>query len=269
LKRMCKPIENSMDERPILYQVQDKIAWITLNQPEKMNRLNFANMKELARLVAKADEDPEVRVIVIGAEGGKAFCAGGDISDFHSESIVAGKENLQGYADLCLVFHRITTPSIAMIDGYALAGGCGLAMLPTFGIATHESTFGVPEIKVGVWPMMVMAILFRTVGRKKGLELICTGNQIDAQEALRIGMINKVTSKESLRAEVLALADQLKGFSGTIMGLGLEAFNHIADLEYTKAISYLRNTVTIISETDDSKEGRAAFFEKRKPVWRE
>ncbi len=269
MDRMWKPMENSMDDRPILYRAQDKIAWITINQPEKMNRLNFADMKELARLVAKADEDPKARVIVIGAEGGKAFCAGGDLNDFDSESIVAGKENLQGYADLCLVFHRITTPSIAMIDGYALAGGCGLAMLPTFGIATHESRFGVPEIKVGVWPMMVMAVLFRTVGRKKGLELICTGNQIDAQEALRIGMINKVTSKEDLLDEVSALADQLKGLSGTIMSLGLEAFNHITDLEYTKAIAYLRNMVTIISETNDSKEGRTAFIEKRKPVWRE
>ena len=258
-----------MDDKPIVHRVQDEIAWITINQPEKMNRLNFANMKELARLIAMADEDPEVRVIVIGAEGGKAFCAGGDISDFDAKSVVAGKENLQGYADLCLVFQRITTPSIAMIDGYALAGGCGLAMLPTFGIATHESRFGLPEIKVGVWPMMVMAILVRTVGRKKALELMCIGNQIDAQEALRIGMINKVVSKEELLDEVLALAAQLKGLSKTIMSLGLEAFNHTTDLEYTKAVSYLRNMVAIISDTDDSKEGRTAFFEKRKPVWRE
>ncbi len=258
-----------MDDKPILYRVEDRIAWISINQPSKMNRLDFANMRELARLVAKADEDPEVKVMIISGEGGKAFCAGGDLGDFASDSVLAGKKNLQGYADLCLVFNRITTPSIAMISGYALAGGCGLAMLPTFGVATYDSKFGVPEIKVGVWPMMVMAILFRTVGRKKGLELICTGDQIDAREALRIGMINKVTSREHHREEVLILAEQLKNLSGSLMSLGLEAFNHISDLEYTKAISYLRNMVVLLSETDDSIEGRAAFIEKRKPVWQD
>ncbi|MFH1036373.1 MAG: enoyl-CoA hydratase/isomerase family protein [Pseudomonadota bacterium] len=258
-----------MDSAPILYRVEDQIAWISINQPKKMNRLDFANMRQLALLVEKADHDPEVRVIVISGEGGKAFCAGGDLGDFKADSVLAGKENLQGYADLCLVFNRITTPSIAMISGYALAGGCGLAMLPHISIASYDSIFGVPEIKVGVWPMMVMAILFRTVGRKKGLELICTGEQIDAREALRIGMINKVTTRDELLGETLALANQLKSLSRSIMGLGLEAFNHIGDLEYNKAISYLRNMVVMVSGTDDSIEGRAAFIEKRKPIWKD
>ena len=256
-----------MEDRPINYRVEDRIAWITINEPEKMNRLNFASMALLARLAGKADDDPEVRVMVISGEGGKAFCAGGDLGDFGAPSILEGKKNLQGYADLCLAFNRTTTPSIAMIDGYALAGGCGLAMLPTFGIASEESKFGLPEIKVGVWPMMVMAVLFRTVGRKKGLELICTGDQIDAAEALRIGMINKVTTKDKLRDEVLTLAEKLKGLSGSIMGLGLEAYNFMGDLEYTKAVEYLRNMVVMVSETPDSAEGRTAFLEKRKPVW--
>ena len=143
-----------------------------------------------------------------------------------------------------------------------MAGGYGLAMLPTFGIATPTAAFGVPEIKVGVWPMMVMARLFRTAGRKKGLELICTGELIDAREALHIGMINKVTSPDSLMEEVLKLAGQLKSLSGSIMSRGLEAFNHISDLGYTKVVSYLRNMVVLLSETLDSIEGRSAFMEK-------
>ena len=99
-----------MADTPILYRVEDQIAWISINQPEKMNRLNFASMRELARLVDVADKDPGVRVIVISGEGGKAFCAGGDLGDFAADNVLAGKENLQGYADLCLVFNRITTP---------------------------------------------------------------------------------------------------------------------------------------------------------------
>ena len=258
-----------MPGEPIVYRVEDQIAWITINQPEKMNRLDFASMGQLAQAVNRADLDPEVRVIVVSGEGGKAFCAGGDLGDFASDSVLAAKENLRGYADLCLVFNRITTPSIAMISGYALAGGCGLAMLPNISIATYDSVFGVPEIKVGVWPMMVMAILFRTVGRKKGLELICTGELIDAREALRIGMINKVTTRDELMEETLALANRFKATSRSLMSLGLEAFHHIEDMEYTKAISYLRNMLLLLSETNDSIEGRNAFIEKRTPVWKD
>lgn len=257
-----------MSGDPILYRVEDQIAWITINQAEKMNRLNFANMRELAQLVERADADPEVKVMIITAAGEKAFCAGGDLGDFSSPTILETKDNLQGYADLCLIFARVTTPSIAMIRGYALAGGCGLAMLPTFSIASTDAKFGLPEIKVGVWPMMVMATLFRTVGRKKGLELICTGDMIDAREAHRIGMVNQVAEPEDLEAEVLKLAEKLKSLSGSLMSLGLEAYNHIVDMEYNKAVIYLKNMVVLITETEDSQEGRAAFMEKRDPVWK-
>lgn len=154
-----------------------------------------------------------------------------------------------------------------MINGYALAGGCGLAMLPTFSIASEKAIFACPEIKVGVWPMMVMAILFRTVGRKKGLELICTDESINAHEAERIGMINKAVPHEELRTQVVELADKLKSKSSSILRLGLETFYNTIDMEYNKALSYLRDMAAILTNTPDSIEGTKAFLEKRKPKW--
>ena len=134
-------------------------------------------------------------------------------------------------------------------------------------IASEDAVFACPEIKVGVWPMMVMAILFRTVGKKKGMELICTGDSIDAREAERIGMITRVVPKEELRSSVRELCEKVKAKSRTILSLGLEAFHTSAHMEYDKAVSYLRDMSVIVTNTPDSAEGIRAFLEKRQPNW--
>jgi enoyl-CoA hydratase/carnithine racemase len=251
----------------ILYRVEDNVAWITINQPEKMNRLTFQAMAELVKKVERAGDDEAVKVLVITGAGEKAFCAGASIDQFEQDSILVSKKNLDAYARICKVFSTVGKPSIAMVNGYAMAGGCGLAMLPAFGIASEKALFACPEIKVGVWPMMVMAILFRTVGRKKGLELICTGETIDAHEAERIGMINKAVPHEELKTHVEDLAGKLKSKSSAMLRLGLEAFHNSADMEYHKAVSYLRDMAVIMSHTPDAVEGTRAFMEKRKPKW--
>jgi len=256
-----------MKYETILYQVDDRVARITINQAEKMNRLSDTVLKEIVHAARSADEDKNVNVMIISGAGEKAFCAGADLKGVEHESVLKGKEGSGNYADLCLTFNALKTPSIAMIRGYALAGGCGLAMLPTFSIASENAKFGTPEINVGMWPMMVMAILFRTVGKKKGLELICTGDMIDAYEAEKMGMITKVVPDQELEKEVAELADKLKNKSGSILALGLEAFQTITDMEYIKAISYLRNMAAIVIGTPDSIEGTTAFAEKRKPKW--
>jgi len=251
----------------ILYLVEDQTAWITINQAEKMNRLTTEAMDQLVEAVEKAGDDDGVKVIVITGAGEKAFCAGASIDQFERDSILASKKNLDAYARICRVFKAVHKPSIAMINGYAMAGGCGLAMLPTFSIASHNAIFACPEIKIGVWPMMVMAILFRTVGRKKALELICTGEQIDAREAERIGMITRVVSHEELKPYVVQLSESLKGKSGSVLGLGLEAFSNSTDMEYEKAVSYLRDMAVILTQTPDCIEGTTAFMQKRKAKW--
>ena len=251
----------------VLYKVEDEIAWVIINQADKMNRLTAQIMRKLVEAVERAGDDNGVKVIVITGAGEKAFCAGASIDQFEQDTILESKKNLDAYARLCRVFNAVHTPSIAMINGYALAGGCGLAMLPTFSIASERAVFACPEIKVGVWPMMVMAILFRTVGRKKGLELICTGERINAREAERIGMITRAVPHEELKAHVVRLAEELKSKSSSILSLGLEAFSNSTDMEYNKAISYLRDMGVILTRTPDSIEGTRAFVEKRKPKW--
>jgi len=255
-------------DNDILYELEDEIAWITINQADKMNRMTARIMLKLVNAVRVAGDDSRAKVIVITGAGDKAFCAGASIDEFEQDSILVSKRNLDAYAQICRVFNTVHKPSIAMIKGYALAGGCGLAMLPTFGIASEKASFACPEIKVGIWPMMVMAILFRTVGRKKGLELICTGESIDAREAERVGMINKVVRHEELRTHVTEFADKLKSKSSSILTLGLEAYSNSTDMEYNKAVSYLRDMATILTNTPDSVEGTSAFMEKREPSWK-
>lgn len=250
----------------ILYELSDGISQITINQPKVMNRLSNTVMKEIVYAAQSADKDDNVKVIIITGAGEKAFCAGADLKELRHDSVLRIKEDLDNYAELCLTFNSLKTPSIAMVRGYALAGGCGLAMLPTFTIASENAKFGTPEINVGMWPMMVMAILLRTVGKKRALDLICSGRMIDAHEAERIGMITKVVPDHQLENEVAELANNLKNKSATILGLGLEAFRNMADMEFSQAIAYLRDMAAIIATTPDSIKGRRAFVEKSAPV---
>jgi enoyl-CoA hydratase len=264
---MAKAGSWGMKYETILYDIDDRVARITINQAEKMNKLSNTVLKEIIHAARSADKDNNARVLIISGAGEKAFCAGADLKGVKHDSVLKSKENLEDYAELCLTFNTLKTPSIAMIRGYAVAGGCGLAMLPTFSIASENAKFGLPEINIGMWPMMVMAILFRNVGKKKGLELICTGDMIDAHEAERIGMITKVVPDEQLEDEVAELAKKLKNKSGSILRLGLEAFQNVTDMEYNMAIAYLRDMAAILTSTPDSMEGTKAFAEKRKPVW--
>lgn len=254
-------------EESVLYKVEDRMAWITINRPEKMNRLAFGTIWELVRTIERAGDDDRVRVLVITGAGGKAFCAGGGIDQITGSAAVTFKENLEALAQLFLVFRRIAKPSIAMIDGYAVGGGCSLAMAPTFGIASETAMFGYPEIKNGIWPMVVMPILVRTVGRKKGLELMSTGDLIDAREAERIGIINKVVPREGLKPHVVELANKLISKSGSILKFGLEVFHDAEDMDYEKALTYLKKMALVLSGCPDFVEGTSAFLEKREPNW--
>lgn len=251
----------------LLYSVENFAARISINQPDKMNRLSTTVLRELVQAVEKAERDSAVKVVIVSGTGQKAFCAGADLSAIAHESAYTSKEHLNGYTEMCLAFHRLKKPSIARIRGLALAGGCGLAMLPTFSIASAGSKFGLPEINVGMWPMMVMATLFRTVGKKKALELICTGDLIDAHEAERIGMITRVVEDHDLDNAVDTLAEKLKNKSGSIFRLGFEAYQTAMDMEYGKAMAYLRDVASILTNSPDSREGTKAFVEKRKPRW--
>ena len=257
-----------MEYKKVLYDVQDNIARVTLNEPEKMNRLSYDMMTEIIHALNDANVNREVRVILITGAGDNAFCAGASLGEFDTHSAAGAKKFTDNYAQLARTFTSLRKPSIAMINGYALAGGCGLAMYPTFGIASETATFGLPEINVGIWSMIVMATLSRTVPRKKMLELLCTGDPINAYEAERIGMINKVVPAEELEETTVNLAEKLKSKSASTLGFGLEAFYTASDMEFSKALSYLSDLNGIVITSEDAGEGLSAFLEKRKPQWK-
>ena len=252
----------------ILYEVKENAGKITLNQPDKRNPLSRQTLKEIIEALDRSRNDTEVRVIVITGAVDKAFCAGADINEFRGNTVLENREQYGLYAKLCLTFPSLGKPSIAAVNGLALAGGCGLAIYPDITIASENARFGVPEINVGIWSMMVSASLLRTVGRKKALELMCTGEMIDAYEAQRIGLVNKVVPADKLESTTMDMAEKFKHKSPAIMKLGLDAFYTMADMDFPKAVMYLREMVALLLNTEDSQEGVTAFLEKRKPKWK-
>jgi len=249
----------------LLYGRRDAVATITINRPDNRNALSTETVADLREALEHARGDPQIRVIVITGAG-KVFCAGADLNSFRSE-----QPDLDRYfqrrdlADLFLAMTELGKPTLARVNGHALAGGFGLVAACDLAIAASDAQFGMPEVNVGVFPMMIMAIVFRNVPRKAGMELMLTGKRIDAAEAARIGLINRHVPPAQLDAEVDTLAGDLAKKSPIGMRLGLEAFYRMQDMSFPSAIAYLQDQLALLGLSDDLKEGVTAFFEKREP----
>lgn len=255
----------------LLTDVKEHIATLTLNRPEVRNSLNAGLMEELVDALGQARDDAEVRVVVLKGAGDKAFCAGADlgkIEDQAKEGIVAARAHLIKYAEIILALVDVGKPTIAQVQGYALAGGCGLVAACDLAVASENASFAVPEINVGIWGMIITAPMFRCVMTKPGLEMFYTGNRISAVEAHRIGLVNRVVPPERLEEETKKLAQTIAGKSPFALKMGREAFYTARDMEYTKAVKYLRELVPVLSCSEDAAEGIRAFLEKRAPQWK-
>jgi len=256
----------------VIYEVKENIALVTLNRPEVRNALNTETMSKVIESLNLAKEDEQVRVVVVRSAGDKAFCAGADLDELLKKkdeaNIMELRSFLQHFVNVIRALNDIGKPTIASVQGYALAGGCGLAVACDLTIAGEKARFGVPEINVGFWGMIITAPIFRAVGMKSGLEMLYTGRQIDAHEARRIGLVNRVVPNEDLENEVMGLARELASKSPIAMKLGRDAFLTTRDMEYTKALKYLSEIVVLLASTDDMREGISAFREKRDPQWK-
>jgi enoyl-CoA hydratase len=261
-----------MSYSEITYEVRGPIARVTLNRPEKRNPLGPTTIGELLHALDAAKTDEAVRVIVLTGAG-KVFSAGGDLSSMGGGGTplqaTAGTTTRPGtFVDLNLALTQVGKPTIAMVNGHALAGGLGLVVACDVAIAADDAQLGTPEINVGLWPMMIMATIFRNVPRKRGLELIMTGDKISAAEAASMGLITRAVPKAELEAEVDKLAQKLAQKSPAVMKLGLEAFYRTQDLELAPALEYLQGQLIAVLGTEDAREGLTAFLEKRAPVWK-
>jgi enoyl-CoA hydratase/carnithine racemase len=250
-----------------LYEVRERIAAITLNQPEKRNPLSDAMLRDITTALQQAKHDDEVRVVIITGAGDKAFCAGADLSGFGGADLSEVQKHLgRGrFVDMFLTMAELGKPIIGCVNGHALAGGFGLALACDLLVAADNATFGTTEINVGLWPMMIMAIINRQLAPKRCMELFMTGKRISAEQARDWGLVNTVTTLEKVRDEAWQLAQSLTTKSPLIMKLGRDAFYAVDGLSYESALRHLQSQLTLVTLTEDSIEGITAFLEKREP----
>ncbi len=251
----------------ILYETGSGRATITLNEPQRRNPLSTEVMKELVVATQNALDDPEVRVLVFTGAGDKAFSAGGDLSAGFVDDPLGRHSERGALADLFRLMVRGGKPTVARVNGHALAGGFGLAVACDITICVDDAKLGTTEVKVGLWPMMISAVLLRAMPRKAVLELMLSGRLIDPNEAQRLGAVSRVVPRDQLDATVDEVVSTLISSSPSSFLIGKDAFAGMADLPFDVALDRLQTGLTEIAMTEDVSEGITAFQEKRPPNW--
>jgi enoyl-CoA hydratase len=247
----------------------DGVATVTVNRPKVLNALNTQTLDELRRTILALKHDAAVRCVILTGAGEKSFIAGADISELSVQSPTAGRElALRGQHVLDLVEH-MGKPVIAAINGYALGGGCELAMACTIRLAADTARLGQPEINLGIIPGYAgTQRLARLVGRGRALELLLTGDQITAAEAHRLGLVNRVVPAGELMAEARKLAATLAAKAPMAIRYILDAVNRGLQMSFAEAQAYEATLFGLVASTDDMREGTRAFLEKRKPEFK-
>ena len=252
-----------------LLAVDGHVATVTLNRPEQRNPLSTGMLHDLISAFTWCRQEPMVRVVVLTGAGDRVFCAGADLSTFQ-----AGVPELErhdgrhAFVDLFMAMASLGKPIVGRINGHALAGGLGLAASCDLLVAADTASFGTPEINVGVWPMMIQAVLARNLPRKILLEMMMLGDRWTATQLQSMGLVNRVVTHDQLDATVRELTDKLAKKSPAVMRLGRDSFYRQQDMEFQAALEYLQSQLTLVTLTDDTKEGVRAFLEKREPDFR-
>ena len=259
----------AMAAEKIAYEVADGVATVTLNDPEKRNMLSGQMLGELVEAMKTARDSDDVRAVVLTGAGEKVFCAGADLGGFGAEAPLVDKHFA---SDLFLEYFRLMPrlgkPSLCAANGHVLAGGLGLALSCDLLIAREGATFGTPEINVGAFPYMIMAIIYRNVPRKKVNEMMLLGERMSAEEAVEHGLANKVVPAAEFEAAVADWAGKLASKSPVLMRLGHDAMYRQQDMALDDALEFLRSQLSLTLTTEDIVEGVTAFFEKRDPEWK-
>jgi enoyl-CoA hydratase/carnithine racemase len=247
--------------------VDGGVATITLANPQRRNALGPQMISELLYALEDAREDAAVRAVVLTGEG-KAFCSGGDFTSAPGTSALPASPSRGGdFVDLLLALYRSDKAVVARVNGDALGGGLGLVAACTFAVAADTARLGTPEIDLGIFPMMIMAVLARHVPRRRLTEMMLLGQRFDAAEAARLGLVNRAVPAETLDAEVAAITSALASKSASTLRLGLRAFAAQDELDLEHALPLLRERLAEVLATDDAREGLLAFIEKRAPAW--
>ncbi|HEY0330751.1 MAG TPA: enoyl-CoA hydratase/isomerase family protein [Rhodopseudomonas sp.] len=241
--------------------------WITINRPDKRNAINAAVVEGIGRGYRAAHDDAAVRVIVLTGAGDKAFCAGADLQSTGAAFSQDFSRPNVDYADLLRLAQNATKPSIARINGVCMAGGMGLLCMTDLAVAADSALFGLPEVKVGVFPMQVMSLLQDIAPRRLINEWALTGEPFDARAALAAGLLNYAVPAAELDGKIEWLIARLSDKSPTAIRRGKYAMRAIASMSFDQAIAYTESQIVLLAMTEDAKEGLTAFAEKRKPAW--
>lgn len=253
----------------VKYEVVDGVATVTLNDPEKRNMLSGQMLSELVAAMEEARDSDAVRAVVLTGSGEKVFCAGADLGGFAADVALVEKHFA---SDLFLEYFRLMPrlgkPSLCAVNGHCLAGGMGLMLSCDLVIAREGATFGTPEINVGAFPYMIMAIIYRNVPRKKVNEMMLLGERLSGEEAVEYGLANQVVPAAEFDAAVADWATKLAAKSPVLMRLGHDAMYRQQDMALDDALDFLRSQLSLTFSTEDIVEGVTAFFEKRDPQWK-
>jgi enoyl-CoA hydratase len=258
-----------MDYEVVKYEVADGVATVTLNNPEKRNMLSGQMLVELLDAMKTARDSEDVRAVVLTGAGDKVFCAGADLGGFAADvPLVAKHFATDLFLEYFRLMPRLGKPSLCAANGHVLAGGMGLALSCDLLIATEGATFGTPEINVGAFPYMIMAIIYRNVPRKRVNEMMLLGERLSAEQAVEYGLANKVVPAAEFDGAVAEWAAKLASKSPVLMRLGHDAMYRQQDMAVDDALEYLRSQLSLTFSTEDIVEGVTAFFEKREPEWK-
>ncbi|MCD0419389.1 enoyl-CoA hydratase/isomerase family protein [Rubrivivax sp. JA1024] len=256
-----------MSNDAVIIDKRESALWITINRPDKRNAINAGVVEGIISGWKQAHDDAEVRVIVLTGAGDKAFCAGADLQSTGAAFAFDFSKPNVDYADLLRLAQNATKPSIARVNGTCMAGGMGLLCMTDMAVAADNVVFGLPEVKVGVFPMQVMSLLQDIAPRRLIAEWALTGEPFDAQAALAAGLLNYAVPAAELDAKVDWLAKRLTDKSPTAIRRGKYAMRAIASMSFDESIAYTESQIALLAMTEDAKEGLKAFAEKRKPVW--
>ena len=258
-----------MSYETLRYEVDDGgVATVALDQPDTRNALSDQLLGELIAALEAARDESDVRCVVLSSTHDRVFSAGANLGGFAADVPLVHKHfGTEKFPRLFRLLGELGKPSICAAGGHVLAGALGIALACDLIIAREGVRFGTPEINVGVFPFMIMALIYRNVPRKKTNELLLLGDQISAQEAERIGIVNRVASAEEFDGVVSEWAEKLARKSPVMMRLGKNAMFRQQDMAFADALDYLRSQLTIAFSTEDIQEGVKAFFEKREPEW--
>ncbi|MDY6847945.1 MAG: enoyl-CoA hydratase-related protein [Geoalkalibacter sp.] len=257
-------------EDQLLLDISDSIATLTVNRPRVMNALSVDVLEALKKNIIELGADDRVRVIIITGAGEKAFIAGGDVSAMRDFGPLAGRESALLAQDVLNTIERCSKPVIAAVNGYALGGGCELSMACDLRVASENARFGQPEVNIGIIPGWGgTQRLPRLIGKGRALEMILSGEMIDAREAWRIGLVNKVFPQSELMEQTRGLAAKIAKRSLVVTRLSKEAVHHGMELDLARAQELEADLFGLCFSTHDQKEGMGAFLEKRSPQFKD